>query len=101
MRSNGKRQGNVPSAIDQQEANMEALQPPSNRETPAETGKPSQVRGRSEQIELRIVTEVNRVQPNMPTHGVPYDMIDVSETSAYSDLIEKLRQKQLQEENQI
>ena len=47
--------------------------------------------------EIRVVTEVNGIQPNMPTYGVPYDLIDNSETSAYSDLIEKLRERQIQE----
>lgn len=46
-------------------------------------------------VEFRVVTEPNKVQPNMPLYGVPFDMIDSSENSAYSDLVEKLREKQM------
>ena len=49
------------------------------------------------EVEFRVVLESNKVQPNMPLYGVPFDMIDASEGSAYSDLIEKLREKQLKD----
>lgn len=48
-------------------------------------------------LEIRVVTEPNKIQPNMPTYGVPYELIDNSETSPYNDMIEKLRDRQIQE----
>jgi hypothetical protein len=49
-------------------------------------------------IEFRIVTEPNRVQPNMPMFGVPYDLVDNSEGGAYSDLLQKLQDQQLRQD---
>lgn len=49
-------------------------------------------------VEFRIVTEPNRVQPNMPMFGVPYDLVDNSEGGAYSDMLQKLQEQQLRQD---
>ena len=49
-------------------------------------------------VEFRILTQPNRVQPNMPTYGVPYDLVDHSEGGAYSDLLQKLQEQQLRQD---
>lgn len=51
----------------------------------------------SQGVLFRIVEEPNRVQPNMPMYGVPFDMVDTSEGSAVDDLLQRLREAQLQE----
>lgn len=47
--------------------------------------------------EFRIVLESNKVQPSMPLYGVPFDLIDNSDSSPYSDLIETLKQRHISE----
>ena len=42
-------------------------------------------------IQFRVVTEPNRVQPNMPTFGVPFDLVDNSEGGAYAQLLQHLQ----------
>ncbi len=49
-------------------------------------------------VEFRVVMEPNRVQPNMPMFGVPYDLVDNSEGGAYSDLLQKLQEQQLRQD---
>lgn len=81
----------------QEESLSEASSSITSRESHEQINEPVQAERTPDQIEIRIVTEVNKIQPNMPTYGVPYDLIDNSETSAYSDLIEKLKERQTQD----
>lgn len=51
-------------------------------------------------LDFRIVLETNRVQPNMPTFGVPFDLVDRSEGGACDELLQKLREVQLLQERE-
>ena len=52
-------------------------------------------------IEFRVVTELNRVQPHLPTFGVPYDLVDNSEGGAYHELLQRLQETQLQQQQAV
>lgn len=52
-------------------------------------------------IEFRIVTEPNRVQPMLPTYGVPYDLIDESAGGACNELLQRLQEVQQQQTKDI
>lgn len=69
-------------ASERSESTADALQPANSTED-------------KECVQLRVVLEANKVQPNMPMYGVPFDLIDNSDTGACTDLVEKLRGKHL------
>ena len=46
------------------------------------------------EVEFRVVTEENRIQPNMPQYGIPYDMI---QEGMYEDLLEKLQRNTIEQ----
>ena len=52
-------------------------------------------------IEFRVVTEPNRVQPHLPTFGVPYDLVDNSEGGAYHELLQRFQETQLQQQQAV
>lgn len=60
-----------------------------------ETAGTSSSEESSADCEIRVLLQANKVQPAMPTSGVPFDLIDNSSDSAYTDLIERLRERQV------
>ena len=89
--------GHEPGKVTDQVAHGEASFPSSCKDIVEEEERHLHDERLAKKLEIRVVTEANRVQPNMPTYGVPYDLIDTSETSAYTDLIEKLRDREMQD----
>lgn len=44
------------------------------------------------QLDFRILTEPIALQPNKSVYGVPYDLVDTSQGSAVSEMLQQLRE---------